>query len=360
MNGKHPYDSYFIGQSLVVFICLFISVIHLIMYFQGITVKFRDQASLSSEEKGKEILAFFGHLSHEELSKVTGNNITRFQTCSSTNEFDVSESRGLLPSRKFKLQLDDTLGCKILFGVKDIRKLQSPGLCIFVQVDANTSKIKEKIRKLQGFSIRFAKVENGRLLIYYRYLEPKDVRASKNEFTFCSMHKNCLLREGHCLDRVICEDLEDELERCICAIASYKDCEHVVPTCDFLKCLLRSRGYEGVICETESMLSNMLYKEIKCNTPYYESMMIFHVARRLFPKGDKLWYTGYELVDGARNYIVNKYMSRVAVFESKFSSMRIGNVEKIVFVNEGERACIASNVAVSGGVMQHGSLERDV
>ena len=484
--------------SLVMLVCFMVSIVHFVMHFQGISVKFSDRVSLLAEEKGKKIFALFGYLSSaDQLTEISGNNITDFQPDSKTMMynltgeeqdygFDIVETCGLFPSRKFKLQLDSNLKYKMVFNPSDLSKLQSPGFCILVNANANTLKMKEKIEKLQDFYIRFPKVENGSLYIHYGYKkfaetlddarlilskrlgyqsesdlsqcksvtlydlllhnvfltcpgDEKDIcpmgngnsltigdqskfwinqpngkmalfllsnfslyniagrgevwlsnsqnlddlnkkirciqgyiaRHGKSQdssplselfnrlrriisynqekITYCSLHKNYLLSKGRYLSEAISEDLKDNTERYIYALASYQDCTSAAQSCDFIKNLLRSNGCEDLISQAESLLGGELYEEIKHDAPCYESMRIFSVGRRLFSgvRDTRLWYTGRELIDAAREYILKKYIpDQLGLIDEKFSSMMIGPVDKIVFLNEKEKVKVASSISV--------------
>ena len=492
--------------SLIMFACLMASIIHCIMHCQGISVKFCDQASLISEKKGKEIFAFFGYLSSpDQLFKISGNNITEFRLDSGTMvynstgegeqdcKFDVVETCGLLPNKKFKLQVNSSLDYKMIFDVSDFSKLQSPGFCIFVQPNGNTVKIKEKMEKLRDFYIRSPKIENGILYINYGYKKflesiedarlilskrvgiqsdgsvsqnvvtlydlllqkvfrscPSDeediypinrdgdpafmssdrrrdfwinqpdgrmalfllsnfslysiagrgsvclsnarrlddlnkkicciqryiarngklqdtsclsdlfeklrgIICDEEKIAYCSLHKNYLLNGGRYLSEAICEDLEDDLDRYIYAIASYQDYMGVAQSCNFIKNLLCSSGHENLVDQAKSLLDGNLYEAIKYNAPCYESMKVFQIVNELF-SGSRMWYSGKELINAARQYIVRKYIpNQLGLFDEKFSTLAIGHVDQIIFIDGKQEIQVKSNISVDEVISNNAS-----
>ena len=477
--------------SLVMLSCLVVSVFHLIMFFQGISVKFTGKSSLLLKEEGKEMFALFIPLSSDQLiliSKIDGNNIISFQPdvesammYTSKREdknckFDVKETCGLLPSKKFELHLDGNY--QMIFNTSDFSKLCKPGFCILLKASVNALKIKEQIERLQDFYIRFPRIKNNILHINYGYKkfaesyddarmilsrrsinqsydnlsenkvvtlydvllhrifmscsnnetnvypmgdsdqerrlwidkpdgrmalfllsnfsleaitgrkeayldDPKSLNilnkkitwvknyianngklndsnylsslfdklrsiiCSEERITYYSLHRNYLLSDGRRLGEAICQDLEDDLDPYIYAIASYQDCEGVDKTCNFIKNLLCISGHEGLIDGAQFLLDDMLCKEVRYDVPCYEFMNIFRVMRKLFPQQDIMWCTGRELIDAARKYILDRYIPcKLGLFNEKFSSMEVGPVKECIFVNNDENVEVETSIEI--------------
>ncbi|WDM84808.1 hypothetical protein K6025_02765 [Ehrlichia sp. JZT12] len=163
---------FFSVALLVVLILMIANTIHFVVHTsQGVAVIPQDE-ELSIKE-GEQVIIFIS-CDSKELSEIgTDNNIIKLTGTRSGRKvffFDITQSCGLMPSRRFRLQKAIEKNHEILFSDKDLAKINSPGIAIVVRGKVNSiSTLMKHVDKKNDVIYPEIK-DDGTVLLKHRYV----------------------------------------------------------------------------------------------------------------------------------------------------------------------------------------------
>ena len=167
-NGSLVFDVFSCMTLLILLICGIISIIHYQIISRGIQDKF------PFIEEGEEFVLLIPVVNDELNGINIKDNLVKLESDQVESVMDdgikenfgfyVTQSSGSLPPKRFRLQLDTSRECKILFNDDDFVHVGTQSLCILVKDISGAKKLAKECKDLH---IKYPEVKDGVVWLHY-------------------------------------------------------------------------------------------------------------------------------------------------------------------------------------------------